>query len=507
MEAKDHSQSYILTIDQGTTSSRVLLINHDLKVLDIEAREHQQISQHPGWNEHDPEAIYSNVVICLEEIAKRNNLNASNIAAIGITNQRETIVAFDRETGKALNNAIVWNDKRTSGVVKELVERNGGNVDVYRETCGLPINTYFSAVKMRWLLENVPAIHKSHEEGKVIFGTIDAWLIYRLTNGKQILTDSSNASRTMLMDINSLEWSDKMLKEFGIKKECLPDIKLSSSDDYGVVESVHSLEGVPITGVIGDQQAACLGHILKPNEVKNTYGTGCFILNNVGTKPVQSKYGLLTTLCYSLGADQTFYALEGAVEVAGSAIKWAQSVGMLGSVKELENLCYTVEDNGDVYFVPAFNGIFSPYWRDDARALMIGMSLNTTKGHIARAILEAPCLRTAEVIQAMEKDSGLKISKMSVDGGMSVNGYVLQSQADFIGGGVQIERKKESEITGIGAAIAAGLKVGYWKDLKEVESKVQIDKVFTPQLDESLRESKLARWEQAVQRSIGFGWQ
>ncbi|CDW76220.1 glycerol kinase [Stylonychia lemnae] len=477
----------------GTTSSRVLVINHNLKVLDVEQREHQQIALHPGWNEHDPEAIYSNVVICLEEVSKRNNLSSQNVKAIGITNQRETVVAFDRETGKALYNAIVWNDKRTSDVVKQFSDKNNGNLDVYREVCGLPINTYFSAVKMRWLLDHVEAVRDAHEKGTL-----------KLTSGKHILTDSSNASRTMLMDIHQLQWSDFMLGEFGIKKECLPEIRVSSSDNYGEISTIACVNGVQITGVIGDQQSACLGHLLKVGEVKNTYGTGCFILKNVGAKPVQSTHGLLTTLCYSLGEGQTYYALEGAVEVAGAAIQWAKSVGLLGAVKELESLCYSVDDCGDVYFVPAFNGIFSPYWRDDARGLMIGISLNTTKGHIARAILEAPCLRTAEVVTAMAKDSGYQVTKMNVDGGMSVNNFVLQSQADFTN--VEIVRKKESEITGIGAAIAAGLKVGFWANIEEVEKKIEIDRSFKSDITESQRDKKLKRWQQAVERSLGFGW-
>ena len=319
------------------------------------------------------------------------------------------------------------------------------------------------------------------------------------------MTDSSNASRTMLMDLNSLQWSDNMLADFGIKKECLARIKLSSSDNFGTVTDVPSIAGVTIGGVIGDQQGACLGHLLKVGEVKNTYGTGCFILANVGTKPVKSTHGLLSTLCYSLGEGKTWYALEGAVEIAGAAIQWAKSVNLISSASELEELASTVDDCGDLYFVPAFNGLFSPYWRDDARGLMIGININTTRGHISRCLLESPCLRTREVVDSMQKDSEHPITRMSVDGGMTVNSLLLQVQANY--SKLQIVRKREKEVTGIGAAIAAGLAVGYWGDIDEVESKIKVDRVFESQISDEARARKYKRWSQAVERSIGFGWE
>lgn len=493
----------MLAIDQGTTSSRVLVFDHDLKVVDVEAREHKQISSKPGWVEHDPEEIFGNVLACLEGVCSRNGLSSANVKAIGITNQRETTIAFDRETGQALHNAIVWHDSRTASVVEEMKQKNGGNVDAYRADCGLPINTYFSAQKMKWLLQNVEGLESNP---KAMLSTMDTYLIARLTGMKSLVTDSTNASRTMLMDINTLEWSDKMLKEYGISTDQLPRIVQESSGDFGTFnhDGAAGLAGVPISGVLGDQQAACLGHVLKEGEVKNTYGTGCFLLQNVGSKPVQSTNGLLTTMCYKIG-DNTQYALEGAVEIAGAAIQWNKKVGFIESPKDLEPLALSVEDCGDVYFVPAFQGIFSPYWRDDARGLWIGFGSNTEKGHLARSILEAPCLRTCEVVEAMRKDSGKRVEKMSVDGGMTANNFLLQTQADFLD--AEIMKKEESEITGVGAAIAAGLHVKFWDSLSDVENKIQIERTFTPNMEQAAREKKLKRWSQAVQRSIGFGWE
>lgn len=397
-----------------------MVIDNELKIVDKAQRDITQISPKVGWVEHNPEEIWEKTKQCLHEVAERMDLSRENVSSIGITNQRETTVAFSKSKGTPYHNALVWLDQRTTGVVDEMKAKTGGDVDAYRKVCGLPINTYFSAVKMKWLLQNATNIDKSD----LIFGTIDTWLISKLTGNKSHKTDSSNASRTMLMDIGKLEWSEYMLSQFEISKDWLPDINKSSSDIYGTVEGLGRLDGVPITGVLGDQQAACLGHLLKPGQIKNTYGTGCFMLSNVGEVPVQSKHGLLTTVCYRLG-EKTFYALEGAVEMAGAAVSWAKKVGIVTDVRKLEEECLTVSDNGDVYFVPAFQGIFSPHWRSDARGCLIGMSLNTERGHLMRALIEGPCFRSAEVMTAMTKDSGNCVNSMVVDGGMTVNNLMM----------------------------------------------------------------------------------
>jgi glycerol kinase len=418
---------------------------------------------------------------------------------LGITNQRETTVAWDRDTGKPLYDAVVWLDKRNQDIVEQLIK----DINAYRRITGLPIATYFSATKMKWMLQNIKQIKEAETKGKLWFGTIDSWLVHRLTGGKKYITEATNASRTMLMNLKTLKWDKRMMDIFEIKEECLPKIVKESASRFGSIsESV--LSGVPITGILGDQQSACLGHTLLEGEVKSTYGTGCFILMNWGNKPVYSKNGLLSTVLYKLDKKlPTQYALEGAVEWGGVTIEWAKNnMGLFKDFTEFNQLLSSVEDSGGVYFVPAFSGLFSPYWRNDIRGTILGLSLHTQKGHILRALTNAIWMRSKEVIDAMKRDSKSSISKIFVDGGVSTNSALMQTQADFLDR--EVVNKKEKEITAIGAGIASGLKLGIWKDLDEIRDIIQVENVFKSKISDEEREENEGRWKDAINRSLGW---
>ncbi|GAB4416225.1 MAG: glycerol kinase GlpK [Anaerolineales bacterium] len=488
---------YVAAIDQGTTSTRCILFDHGGNLVAVDQKEHEQIYPKPGWVEHDALEIWENTQEVMRGALAKANASPADIAAIGVTNQRETTVVWDKRTGNPIYNAIVWQDTRTDAICNELAKDNGQ--DRFRLTTGLPLATYFSGPKIKWLLDNIPGARAKAENGELFFGNIDTWLIWNLTG--QHVTDVTNASRTLLMDLKTLDWDDEILGILEIPRAMLPEVR-SSSEIYG--QAKGALGGVPVAGDLGDQQAALFGQTCyAPGEAKNTYGTGCFMLLNTGEKPVPSKAGLLTTLGYKIGDQPPVYALEGSIAITGALVQWLRdNLGLIETSSDVEALANTVEDNGGIYFVPAFSGLFAPYWRSDARGAIVGMTRYVNKGHIARAALEATAFQTREVLDAMEADSGVRLTALKVDGGMVYNELLMQFQADVLD--VPVIRPKVAETTALGTAYAAGLAVGFWKDYDELRTNWGVDKEWQPQMAASHRESMYANWKKAVTRT--FDW-
>ncbi len=489
---------YVAAIDQGTTSTRCIIFDHDGNVIVVSQKEHQQIFPRPGWVEHDALQIWERTLEVMNGALDRGRLQPEQIRAIGVTNQRETTVVWDRKTGLPIYNAIVWQDTRTDEICKTLAKKGGQNR--FRAQTGLPLATYFSGPKIKWILENVRNALTQARRGDLLFGTIDSWLIWKLTG--EHVSDVTNASRTMLMNLKTLDWDDEILKALGIPRSMLPKIK-SSSEIYGTVNAVDApLRGIPVSGALGDQQAALFGQTcFSAGEAKNTYGTGCFMLMNTGAKPVKSKSGLLTTLGYKIGEQKPVYALEGSIAISGALVQWLRdNLGLIEKSADIESLAQTVTDNGGVYFVPAFSGLFAPYWRSDARGVIAGLTRYVNKGHIARAALEATAFQTREVLDAMEKDSKVKLTSLKVDGGMVFNEMLMQFQADILD--VPVVRPKVAETTALGAAYAAGLAVGFWKDLNELRSHWGRDKEWKPQMAKPVREKMYAQWKKAVTKTF-----
>ena len=492
-------QGYIGSIDQGTTSTRFIIFDARGEIVALAQTEHQQIMPRPGWVEHDPLEIWTNTRDVIGAALAHANIAAQDLAAVGITNQRETTVLWDRQTGQPVHNALVWMDTRTEQLVAEF-EAQGGQ-DRYRARTGLPLATYFSGLKLSWLLDNVPGARERAERGELLFGNIDTWLAWNLTGGPDgglHVTDVTNASRTQMMDLHSLDWDEGILAEFGVPRACLPRI-CSSSEVYGHCNGV--LDGAPLAGILGDQQAALFGQAcLAPGEAKNTYGTGCFMLMNTGEKPFPSQAGLLTTLGYKLGDAPAVYALEGSISIAGALVQWLRdNLGLIEHASEIEELAGSVTDNGDVYFVPAFSGLYAPHWDASARGVIAGLTRFAGKGHIARAVLEATAFQTREVLDAMTADSGVAIRELRSDGGMVINELLMQFQSDILG--VPVVRPKVVETTALGAAYAAGLAVGYWDSPSQITSNWGEDKRWNPAMDEARRSDLYGKWNKAVARS------
>lgn len=496
---------YILAIDQGTTSSRAIVFDHSGSIVATGQKEHEQIFPKAGWVEHDPEEIWVNVREVVGLALTRANLTHRDIAAVGITNQRETSVVWDRTTGKPVYNAIVWQDTRTQKICDDLAALGGG-AERYKEKVGLPLATYFSGPKIRWILDNVEGAREKAERGDLAFGNTDSWVLWNMTGGTDggaHVTDVTNASRTMLMDLATLSWDEEIAGEMGIPVSMLPEIR-SSSEVYGKGRQGGMVPDVPIAGILGDQQAATFGQAcFEVGTAKNTYGTGNFMLLNTGTEPIQSKNGLLTTVCYKIGDQPQVYALEGSIAVTGSLIQWLRdNIGLIKDAPEIETLAATVEDNGGAYFVPAFSGLFAPYWRGDARGVLVGLTRYVNKGHIARAALEATAFQTREVLDAMNADSGVDLTELKVDGGMIANELLMQFQADILG--VPVVRPKVAETTALGAAYAAGIAVGFWQGEQDVIDNWAEDKRWEPSMDEAEREKTYRNWKKAVTKS--FDW-
>lgn len=493
---------YAAAVDQGTTSSRFMVFDHSGKVVVYDQREHTQIYPKPGWVEHDPIEIWASVQSVIAGALTKGAIDPKDISAIGITNQRETTVVWNKKTGKPVCNAIVWQDTRTDAICAELAQEGGQ--DRLRAQVGLPLATYFSGPKIKWILENVDGAQSAAQDGDLLFGNIDTWLIWNMTggvNGGAHVTDVTNASRTMLMNLNTLDWDDGILKLMGIPRAMLPAIR-SSAETYGVAQG--ALAGIPIAGDLGDQQAALFGQTcFSPGEAKNTYGTGCFMLLNTGTKIVPSKSGLLTTLGYKIGAQPAVYALEGSIAITGALVQWLRdNLHMFDFSKHIEDYAALVPDSGGMYIVPAFSGLFAPYWRSDARGVFVGLTRFIGREHIARAALEATAYQTREVLDAMNADSGVKLTALKVDGGMVYNNLLMQFQADILG--VPVIRPTVAETTSLGAAYAAGLAVGFWDKVEDLRANWGKDKEWDPQMDAKKREELYAGWKKAVTRT--FDW-
>jgi glycerol kinase len=496
---------YVAAIDQGTTSTRCMIFDHSGRVVAVDQLEHQQIFPRAGWVEHDAAEIWGNTrQVCGGALA-RADLDASSIAAVGITNQRETTVVWDKATGEPIHNAIVWQDTRTQDICDELGALGGG-AERYRAKTGLPLATYFAGPKARWILDHVDGARERAERGELAFGTMDTWVLWNATGGTEgglHVTDPTNASRTLLMNIDTLEWDPELCEEIGVPLAMLPEIR-SSSEDYGPIRARGTFRDVPVAGILGDQQAATFGQAcLEVGEAKNTYGTGNFVLLNTGTEKVESKNGLLTTVCYKIGEKPQIYALEGSIAVTGSLVQWMRdNLGIISSAPEIEELAKSVDDNGGAYFVPAFSGLFAPYWRSDARGVVVGLTRYVNKGHLARAVLEATAFQTREVIDAMNADSGVPLTTLKVDGGMVGNEVLMQFQADLLG--VEVVRPVVSETTALGAAYAAGLAVGFWESEQDIRDNWAQDKVWEPSMDPAERDRLYAEWKKAVTRT--FDW-
>jgi len=493
---------YIAAIDQGTTSTRCIIFDHSGHIVALDQKEHQQIYPKPGWVEHDALEIWDRTQEVTHNALRKAGLNAANIAAIGITNQRETTLVWNRRTGQPYYNAIVWQDTRTDEICNQLAQEGGQ--DRFRSRVGLPLAPYFSGPKIQWILENVPGVREAAQKGDAIFGNMDTWIIWNLTGGPQggvHVTDVTNASRTLMMDLKTLRWDPQILSILGIPESMLPKIQ-PSSFQYGYARVV--LPGVPVAGDLGDQQAALFGQTcFNPGEAKNTYGTGCFMLLNTGTQPVQSQSGLLSTLGYQIGAQPAVYCLDCSIAITGALVQWLRdNLGMIESSSEIEKLAASVADNGGVYFVPAFSGLFAPYWRSDARGAILGLTRFVTRAHIARAVLEATAFQTREVLDAMEQDSQVKLTTLKVDGGMVINDLLMQFQADILN--VPVVRPKVAETTALGAAYAAGLAVQYWSNFDELRANWAQDKIWHPDMPETQRSTYYRRWKKAVTRT--FDW-
>ena len=505
---------YVAAIDQGTTSTRFMIFDHGGNVVAVHQKEHQQIYPRPGWVEHDPLEIWARTQEVIKVALDNGDISAKEISALGITNQRETTVVWEKGSGKPIYNAIVWQDTRTDVMINVLAKDASTSLsatgqDRFREKTGLPLATYFSGPKLKWILDNVEGARSKAENGELLFGNIDTWIIWNLTG--QHITDVTNASRTMLMNLNTLDWDDEILRVLDIPRAMLPEIE-SSSEIYGYVgagsrsipaQGLH-LQGIPVSGDLGDQHAALFGQTcFDPGEAKNTYGTGCFMLLNTGEKPVPSKSGLLTTLGYKIGDQKAVYALEGSIAITGALVQWLRdNLGLIGSSAEVEALAKSVEDNGGIYFVPAFSGLFAPYWKSDARGAIVGMTRYVNRGHIARAALEATAYQTREVLDAMEADSGVKLTALKVDGGMVFNEMLMQFQSDILD--VPVIRPKVAETTALGAAYAAGLAIGFWKDYDELRLNWGKEKEWQPKMDANTRKKLYSGWKKAVTRT--FDW-
>ena len=494
---------YIAAIDQGTTSTRFLVFDASGSLVSMAQREHQQIYPQPGWVEHDALEIWQRTQQVVEEALRQKNLRAADIAALGITNQRETVVLWNRATGRPVANAVVWQDTRVAPEVETFCRDYGP--DSFRSQTGLPLSTYFSSLKIKWLLEHIPDLRGQAERGEILFGTIDSFLVWNLTGGVSSgvhVTDVTNASRTQLMNLETHSWDPELLRVFGIPPAILPPI-CSSSEVFGTVTHA-ALKGVPIAGILGDQQAALVGQTcFAPGEAKNTYGTGCFLLMNTGRRPVQSKCGLLTTVAYKVGDQPVHYALEGSIAVTGALVQWLRdNLGLISSSSEIEALARTVDDNGGVYFVPAFSGLYAPHWNNGARGLVAGLTRYVTKAHIARAVLEATAFQAREVVEAMERDCGFPLKTLRVDGGMVDNDLLMQFQADILNR--TIIQPVIKETTALGAAYAAGLAVGFVKDIDDLRARWRRSAEWHPKMDASTREQLYRYWRKAVTRSLDW---
>jgi glycerol kinase len=498
---------FVGAVDQGTTSTRFMVFDHAGREVGRHQLEHEQVLPRPGWVEHNPVEIWERTETVIRTVMNRLGLSAQDLAAVGITNQRETTVVWDRRTGRPLCNAIVWQDTRTDRIAARL-EREGGG-DVVRRKAGLPPATYFSGGKLQWVLENVDGVRELAERGDALFGTTDSWLLWNLTGGPDggaHLTDVTNASRTMLMDLETLDWDDELLALFGVPRAMLPQIRPSSEPrGYGATPRTGPLGGdVPLTGALGDQQAAMVGQVcFAPGEAKNTYGTGNFLLLNTGTECVRSHSGLLTTVCYRFGDERPVYALEGSIAVTGSAVQWLRDqLHVIDTAGQSETLARSVPDNGGVYFVPAFSGLFAPHWRSDARGAIVGLSRFNTDAHLARATLESICYQSRDVAEAMEKDSGVHLEVLKVDGGVTANELCMQLQADVLG--VPVSRPVVAETTALGAAYAAGLAVGFWRSTDELRENWREDRRWQPSWTDEQRAAGHAGWCKAVERTLGW---
>ena len=494
---------YAIAIDSGTTSSRAMIFDHSGRVVSVSQKEHEQIYPKPGWVEHDPKEIWARTLEVVEEAISKADASKDDIAALGITNQRETAVVWDRNTGEPVYNAIVWQDTRTDKIVDELAK--SGGQDRFRDKSGLPLATYFSGPKVRWILENVDGARDKADAGDLIFGNIDSWLIWNLTGGTDgglHITDVTNASRTLMMDLRSLAWDEATAATIGVPTSMLPEIH-SSSEVYGEVKS-GPLAGIQIAGDLGDQQAATFGQTcFAVGEAKNTYGTGNFMLINTGEELVHSKSGLLTTPCYRIGDQKPVYALEGSIAITGALVQWLRdNLKMIKAAPEVEELASTVDDNGGLYIVPAFSGLYAPYWKSDARGVFAGLTRYVNAGHIARATLEATAYQSAEIVEAMATDSGVTLDSLKVDGGMVGNEMLMQFQADILG--VPVIRPEVAETTALGAAYAAGLATGFWDNQEDLRENWAVDKRWEPQMDEEDRKKNIHMWKKAVTRT--FDW-
>ena len=497
------AEKYVLAIDQGTTSSRAIVFNHEGRIVGSGQKEHEQIFPKAGWVEHNAIEIWDNIREVVGVALAHAQVNKESLVAVGVTNQRETTLVWDRNTGEPVYNAIVWQDTRTAKIIEEL---GGGDQDKYKSRVGLPLATYFSGPKVKWILDNVEGARERAEAGNLVMGNMDTWVIWNLTGGVDggvHVTDVTNASRTMLMDLATLSWDPEIAADMGIPLSMLPEIR-SSSEVYGHGRPAGLLEGVPIAGDLGDQQAATFGQAaFEVGMAKNTYGTGCFMIMNTGEEIVPSKNGLLTTVCYKIGDDKAVYALEGSIAVTGSLVQWLRdNLKMFASAPEVEELAKQVDDNGGVYFVPAFSGLFAPYWKSDARGAIVGLTRYVNRNHIARAVLESVAFQTREVLDAMEADSGVTLAELKVDGGMTANDTLMQFQADQVG--VPVVRPVVAETTALGAAYAAGIAVGYWNGEQDVIDNWAEDKRWEPQMDSAERERLYRQWKKAVTRT--FDW-
>ena len=493
------AKKYIAAIDQGTTSTRFIVFDRLGQIICSNQQEHQQIYPQPGWVEHNPEEIWQRTQSVIKNTLEIGNIDPKDIAALGITNQRETAIVWDRNTGKPYGNAIVWQDTRTHKICEKLAEVEGK--DRFQKRCGLPLATYFSGPKIKWMLDNIAGLREAANRGDAIFGNVDTFLIWHLTGGAHI-TDVTNASRTMLMDLQTLDWDAETLEIMAIPRQMLPEIR-PSSQVFGSAKGL--LAGIPIAAALGDQQAALVGQTcFSPGEAKNTYGTGCFMLLNTGEAIVPSKNGLLTTVAYKMGESPAVYALEGSIAIAGALVQWLRdNLGIINTSAEVETLANTVEDSGGVYVVPAFSGLYAPYWKDSARGVIAGLTRYATKAHIARAVLEATAWQTREILDAMNQDSAVQLLSLKVDGGMVGNHTLMQFQSDVLG--VPVVRPVVAETTALGAAYAAGLAVGFWSQLAELRDNWAVDFTWEPKMPIALREQKYRFWKKAVSRT--FDWE
>lgn len=498
---------FVAAIDQGTTSTRCILFNRKGAIAGLAQKEHQQIFPQPGWVEHDPLEIWERTKEVIAAALSEARAGKGDVVAVGVTNQRETTLVWNRTTSQPYYNAIVWQDTRTRTICDRLSSEGGQ--DRFRKKTGLPLATYFSGPKLQWLLENVDGLREAAENGEAVFGNIDTWLIWNLTGGPSggsLVTDVTNASRTLLMDLETLDWDQEILELLGIPRKMLPEIVPSSDPDTwgSTSEDGPFQEAVPVCGALGDQQAALVGQAcFETGGVKNTYGTGCFTLLNTGPELVPSKCGLITTVGYQFGSQPAVYALEGSIAVAGALVQWLRdNLGLISKSSEIEDLARSVEDNGGIYFVPAFSGLFAPYWRSDARGVIAGLTRYVNKGHIARAALEATAFQVREVLDAMQTDTGVKIESLKVDGGMVYNETLMTFQADILG--IPVIRPEVSETTSLGAAYAAGLAAGFWEDMDELSANWQAGKTWNPHMEPAKRQELYKGWQKAVERT--FGW-